>query len=62
MANEVAVAEFLGGTIGFPAIMKLIDSCLERFAGASFNSLEEVTTLCSSVSDWARQQARSIPK
>jgi 1-deoxy-D-xylulose-5-phosphate reductoisomerase len=61
-ANEVAVAEFLGGTIGFPTIFRLVDSCLERFAGTSFNSLEEVTTLCSSVSEWARQQARSIPK
>jgi 1-deoxy-D-xylulose-5-phosphate reductoisomerase len=61
-ANEVAVAEFLTGGLSFPGIFKLVDSCLERFVGARYTSLKEVTALCDSVTEWARQQARSIPK
>jgi 1-deoxy-D-xylulose-5-phosphate reductoisomerase len=59
-ANEVAVAEFLNGSISFPSIFKVVDGALERFGGAGYSTLEELEELCRLVSDWARQHARSV--
>ena len=61
-ANEVAVAEFLNRAIPFTSIFTIIDSSLEKFGGLRYNSLEELQTLCSSVTEWARQTVRSIRK
>ncbi len=61
-ANEVAVTEFLNGSISFPSIFNVVDSCLERFGGAGYTTLQELGNLCGEVSDWARQHAQSVSK
>jgi 1-deoxy-D-xylulose-5-phosphate reductoisomerase len=61
-ANEVAVSEFLNGRISFPSIYRLVDRCLDTFGRKGYNSLEELKDLCSSVTEWARQSAKSIPQ
>jgi 1-deoxy-D-xylulose-5-phosphate reductoisomerase len=39
-ANEVAVASFLAGQIGFNATPVILEECLQRFAGATAGALE----------------------
>jgi 1-deoxy-D-xylulose-5-phosphate reductoisomerase len=59
-ANEVAVAEFLNGSIPFPSIYEVIDTCLERLGGEGYTTLGELEDLCRATTEWARQTARSI--
>ena len=59
-ANEVAVAEFLNGSIPFPSIYEVIDTCLERLGGEGYTTLVELEDLCRATTEWARQTARSI--
>ncbi|MEY4700333.1 MAG: hypothetical protein RL326_520 [Pseudomonadota bacterium] len=61
-ANEVAVQEFLNGSISFPSIYKVIDMTLERCGHEGYTSLEELESLCERASEWARQTARSVRK
>lgn len=54
-ANEVAVAAFLGGQLGFIDIARLNESCLNHFAGFRVSTLDDIVEL-----DFlARQHARS---
>jgi 1-deoxy-D-xylulose-5-phosphate reductoisomerase len=41
-ANEVAVAEFLGGRLNFSAIPRVIETVLERCAAATVTGLEDI--------------------
>ena len=55
-ANEVAVAAFLEGALGFTSIPRLIEQALEAYTGIPANSIDEVRTLDS----WARQHAQML--
>ena len=55
-ANEVAVAAFLGGRLGFPGIPDLIESVLERHTGRPAAALAEVLD----ADRWARDMAESM--
>jgi 1-deoxy-D-xylulose-5-phosphate reductoisomerase len=61
-ANEVAVQEFLNGSIPFPSIYSVIDKTLERCGHEGYESLEELVSLCERASEWARQTACSVRK
>jgi len=61
-ANEVAVAEFLGHRIGFPSINALIGEALEQFGTSSYETVEDLTNLCSSVTEWARGRANEFSR
>jgi len=61
-ANEVAVQEFLNGSIPFPSIYKIIDATLERCGHEGYGSLGELESLCERASEWARQTVRSVRK
>jgi 1-deoxy-D-xylulose-5-phosphate reductoisomerase len=52
-ANEVAVAAFLDGQIGFRSIPRLIERTLEAYSGAAPQTLADVRAL----DGWARRQA-----
>jgi len=41
-ANEVAVAEFLGGRLNFSAIPRVIETVMERYAAAAVTGLEDI--------------------
>lgn len=58
-ANEVAVAEFLKGRIAFPVIFQVIEKALEQFCGRNLTTLVELGELCTEVTEWSRQIARS---
>jgi 1-deoxy-D-xylulose-5-phosphate reductoisomerase len=53
-ANEVAVAAFLEGRIGFDAIADIVDAVLEDHSPAPADSLETVEE----ADGWARERAR----
>jgi 1-deoxy-D-xylulose-5-phosphate reductoisomerase len=55
-ANEVAVAAFLEGALGFTSIPRLIEQALEAHAGNPAHSIDEVRALDS----WARQHAQML--
>jgi 1-deoxy-D-xylulose-5-phosphate reductoisomerase len=55
-ANEVAVAAFLEGALGFTSIPRLIEQTLDAYTGIPAHSLEEVRALDS----WSRQQAQKL--
>ncbi len=60
-ANEVAVAAFLGGTVGFSKIFRLVEQALEALAASETRdhpivSLEEALE----VDDWARRKTREL--
>jgi 1-deoxy-D-xylulose-5-phosphate reductoisomerase len=61
-ANEVAVSEFLGSRLPFTGIFTLVDRALDRFGDSSYTSIQELKDLCSLVTEWARQAARSVPQ
>lgn len=61
-ANEVAVGEFLNGSISFPSIYGIIDTTLERCGHEGYASLEELESLCKRATEWARQTACSVRK
>lgn len=61
-ANEVAVQEFLNGSIPFSSIYKVIDKTLERCGHQGYGSLQELESLCERASEWARQTACSVRK
>jgi 1-deoxy-D-xylulose-5-phosphate reductoisomerase len=52
-ANEIAVARFLAGEIGFPDIAASVESCMDAFRGAEAASLETLL----SADAWARKEA-----
>jgi len=52
-ANEIAVARFLAGEIGFLDIAASVASCLDGFAGTACGSVEELLA----ADAWARQAA-----
>jgi 1-deoxy-D-xylulose-5-phosphate reductoisomerase len=60
-ANEVAVAAFLDGRIGFMAIPAAIESAMAAFAGekASNASIEAVLEVDCAVRDWTDEWCRS---
>lgn len=51
-ANEIAVAAFLDGRVGFAAIAALIDAALARYAGAAADDLDAALALDADVRDW----------
>jgi 1-deoxy-D-xylulose-5-phosphate reductoisomerase len=55
-ANEVAVAAFLAGRLGFTAIPELIERVLERHVNAAATTLEAVL----GADDWARDTAGTL--
>ncbi len=55
-ANEIAVAGFLAGRLGFTAIPDLIERVLERHVNAAATTLEAVL----GADDWARDTAGSL--
>jgi 1-deoxy-D-xylulose-5-phosphate reductoisomerase len=55
-ANEVAVAAFLGGRLGFPGVPAVIEAVLERHACRPVADLEHVLA----VDQWARREAESM--
>lgn len=61
-ANEAAVGEFLAGRMSFSGIFDLVDRALDRFGDSGYNSIQELKDLCSLVTEWSRQAARSIPQ
>ena len=57
-ANEVAVASFLDGHVGFPAIPEIIERAMAAHLPAEVGTLAEVRT----VDTWAREYAREIAR
>jgi 1-deoxy-D-xylulose-5-phosphate reductoisomerase len=57
-ANEIAVALFLEGRLGFSAIPQVIAQTLDAHATAAVTTLAEVRT----VDAWARQYAREVSR
>lgn len=57
-ANEVAVAEFLGGRIGFTQIAEIIEQSMTAHTGHNLKSIEEVLK----TDVWGRETARDICK
>jgi 1-deoxy-D-xylulose-5-phosphate reductoisomerase len=55
-ANEVAVAAFLQGALGFTSIPRLIEQALGAYPGTPARSLDEIRA----VDIWARQQAEAL--
>ena len=55
-ANEIAVAAFLAGRLGFTGIPELIERVLERHVNAAATTLEAVL----GADDWARDAAGSL--
>ena len=55
-ANEVAVARFLDGRIGFTAIPRVIESTMDAHQAAEVSSLAAVRK----VDEWARRQAQDV--
>lgn len=53
--NEVAVERFLGLGLSFPGIFSLIDTGMQKFAGSTCGTLDEIVELSGRVSEWARQ-------
>jgi 1-deoxy-D-xylulose-5-phosphate reductoisomerase len=57
-ANEIAVALFLGGRIGFTAIAHVIEQTLNAHESTAVSTLAEVR----SVDRWARQYSREVAR
>jgi 1-deoxy-D-xylulose-5-phosphate reductoisomerase len=57
-ANEVAVAAFLEGGVGFPAIPEIIERAMAAHVPAEVGTLAEVRK----VDDWAREYAQEIAR
>jgi 1-deoxy-D-xylulose-5-phosphate reductoisomerase len=57
-ANEVAVAQFLAGRIGFTAIARLIEAAMNAHRPSAVDSLAEVR----SVDRWAREYSQEIAR
>jgi 1-deoxy-D-xylulose-5-phosphate reductoisomerase len=57
-ANEVAVAAFLDGRIGFTSIAEVIDRCLQQLARAPESTGIELEQILA-VDDWARREAEA---
>ena len=55
-ANEVAVAAFLQGALGFTSIPRLIEQALGAYSGPPARSLDEIRA----VDIWARQHAKAL--
>jgi 1-deoxy-D-xylulose-5-phosphate reductoisomerase len=55
-ANEVAVAAFLAGRLGFPGVPAIIEAVLERHESRPVTDLEEMLA----VDRWARNEAESM--
>ncbi|HEX4856679.1 MAG TPA: 1-deoxy-D-xylulose-5-phosphate reductoisomerase, partial [Limnobacter sp.] len=59
-ANEVAVDLFLSEQIAYMDIVKLTETCLEKFGGSGVQSLEDAFALDEEVRVFARQSAKSF--
>jgi len=59
-ANEVAVEAFLGGRIPFLQIMSVVDEALGQYGGESYETLDELKGICSTVTEWARHRTQSV--
>jgi 1-deoxy-D-xylulose-5-phosphate reductoisomerase len=57
-ANEVAVARFLAGRLGFTAIARVIERTMDAHRPAEVNTLAEVRT----VDQWAREYAQGVAR
>jgi 1-deoxy-D-xylulose-5-phosphate reductoisomerase len=57
-ANEVAVAEFLEGRIGFAAIPRVIDGAMRAYRAAPVTTLAAIRQ----IDTWARQYAQEIAR
>jgi 1-deoxy-D-xylulose-5-phosphate reductoisomerase len=57
-ANEVAVARFLDGALGFPAIASLVERTMDAHQPAAVNTLAEVRR----VDRWAREYAQELAR
>lgn len=55
-ANEIAVAEFLGGRIGFTQIAEIIERTMDAHSAHNLGSIEEVLK----ADIWGRESAREI--
>ncbi|HEX8832039.1 MAG TPA: hypothetical protein VF705_12775, partial [Longimicrobium sp.] len=55
-ANEVAVAHFLGGTLGFPGIAEAVGDTLQRWRGGPADSLQAVLE----ADAWARRTTETF--
>ncbi|MGH7184808.1 MAG: 1-deoxy-D-xylulose-5-phosphate reductoisomerase, partial [Pseudomonadota bacterium] len=58
-ANEVAVAAFLEGRIGFMAIAAIVEEALQRLAGRPADTLEHILAADRMARDQALGQVRS---
>jgi 1-deoxy-D-xylulose-5-phosphate reductoisomerase len=57
-ANEVAVARFLDGRLGFAAIPRIIERTMDAYVPAAVDTLAEIRTLDA----WARQHAEEMAR
>jgi 1-deoxy-D-xylulose-5-phosphate reductoisomerase len=57
-ANEIAVAQFLEGRVGFPAIAQIIEGTMDAHRPAEVATLSAVRA----VDSWARQHAREMAR
>jgi 1-deoxy-D-xylulose-5-phosphate reductoisomerase len=53
-ADDVAVERFLGGSLGFTAIPRLVEDAVARFGSGGVPDLDELEALDATVRDWAR--------
>jgi len=61
-ANEAAVSEFLNGRVSFSSIFRIVGSALDKFGGRGYSTITDLGELCSAVTEWSRQIARSAPE
>ena len=59
-ANEVVVAAFLRGQIGFTDIAKVVGACLDKHVSGSLNSIDELLELDSQVRGQAEEVAKAV--
>ena len=59
-ANEVVVAAFLRGQIGFTDIAKVVGACLDKHVSGSLNSIDELLELDSQVRGQAEEVVKAV--
>ena len=59
-ANEIAVARFLDGRLGFTAIAHVIERTMDAHAPAEVTTLAEVRNVDQSARDYALEVARGL--
>lgn len=58
-ANEVAVAAFLDGAIGFTDIDRVVEACMDAHAVEPVQTLEQLADVDASARDAARRAIRA---